>query len=119
MNADDEDIYYQEMYRIPKIENLEQCTKLKILSLRKNLLKKIEGLDECTELVELDLTEELSKGERIAEMQDLFTSDTVDAGQAAYRWFEARFTLSKIAVVAAILFLIAGVVVFVIRRLRT
>lgn len=76
-------------------------------------------LSQYDELVDLDLTEELSKGERIVEMRDLFTSDTVDAGQAAYRRFETRFTLAIIAVVVAVLLLISGVAVFVIRKLRT
>ena len=75
-------------------------------------------LSQYEELLDLDLAEEIAKGERIVEMRDLFTADTVDAGQAAYRWFEIRFTIGKIAVVAAILVLIAGVVVFVVKKFR-
>lgn len=35
-------------YRIPKIEGLTNCTNLKKLGLRKNLVKKIEGIENCT-----------------------------------------------------------------------
>ena len=75
-------------------------------------------LSQYGEWVELDLAEELSRGERIVQMRDLFTADTVDVGQAAYRRFETRFTMAKIAVVAAGLTLIAGMAVIVVKRLR-
>lgn len=38
-------IEYSMLFRIPKIENLEKCTKMTFLGLRKNLIKKLEGLD--------------------------------------------------------------------------
>jgi len=41
--------------RIGKIEGLENCAKLKILGLRKNIIKKIENISHLTELVELEL----------------------------------------------------------------
>ena len=53
--AEDTELEYSMTYRIAKIENLEHCTKLERLGLRKNLIKKIEGLDTCTSLVELEL----------------------------------------------------------------
>ena len=46
LNPEEEEIEYSMMFRIPKIENLEKCTKLKALFLRKNLITKIEGLDQ-------------------------------------------------------------------------
>ncbi len=55
VGPDETEAYYQEVYRIRKIENLEACTALQILSLRKNLVGKIEGLDACVNLEELDL----------------------------------------------------------------
>jgi len=75
-------------------------------------------LSQYDELVKLDLTEEISKGQCVVEMRDLFASDTVDAGQASYRWFELRFKLAIIAVIAAILLLIAGVALFVVKKFR-
>jgi hypothetical protein len=75
-------------------------------------------LSQYGEWVALDLAEELSKGERIVEMRDLFTADTVDAGQSAYRRFETRFTMAKIAVVAAVLILVTGITVVVVKSLR-
>jgi len=50
-----DEIEYCMIYRIPKIENLESATKLRVLGLRKNLIKKIEGLDQNKELEELEL----------------------------------------------------------------
>lgn len=76
-------------------------------------------LSQYDELVKLDLIEEISRGQRVVEMGDLFASDTVDAGQASYRWFELRFKLVIIAVIAAILVLIAGVAVFVVKKFRS
>ncbi len=75
-------------------------------------------LSQYDELVELDLDEEISKGQRVVEMRDLFTSNTVDAGQVSYRWFELRFKIAIIVVVAAILVLMAGVAVFIVKKLR-
>ena len=45
IDPEEEEIEYSMEFRIPKLENLEKCTKLKALFLRKNLIKKIEGLD--------------------------------------------------------------------------
>ena len=75
-------------------------------------------LSQYEEVVDLDLAEEISKGEHIVEMRNIFTSDTVDAGLAAYRRFETRFTFLKIAVVAAILILITGATIFMRKNLR-
>ena len=33
------------LFRIPKIEGLDECVNLRVLGLRKNLIKKLEGLD--------------------------------------------------------------------------
>ena len=52
---DEDDIEFSMSFRIPKIENLEKCTQLKHLGLRKNLIKKIEGLDNNILLEELEL----------------------------------------------------------------
>jgi hypothetical protein len=70
------------------------------------------------ERVELDVAGELAKGQRIVEMRELFSPDTVDAGEDAYRRFETRFTLVEVAAVVAVLGMAAGGVVLVIRGLR-
>jgi len=70
------------------------------------------------EAVELSLSEELAKGERVVEMRDLFTPDTLEAGQAAYRWFELRFKGAQLAAVGAILAVIGVGTVFVFKKLR-
>ena len=76
-------------------------------------------LSQYDELVELDLTEEILKGKRIVEMRDLFRADTVEAGQAAYRRFDMRFTAAKIAVILSIILLMTGIIVFGMRKVRT
>jgi hypothetical protein len=75
-------------------------------------------LSQYGEWVDLDLAEELSKGERMVEMRDLFTADTVDAAQSAYRQFGTRFSIVKIAIAAAVLILVTGITVVVVKRLR-
>ena len=55
VKPEDEELEYCMIYRIPKIENLEQCINLRTLGLRKNLIKKIEGLDNNKKLEELEL----------------------------------------------------------------
>jgi hypothetical protein len=54
VNPDDEEIEYIGE-RIRAIENLEKCTKLKKLLLRRNVIKKIENISHLTQLVELEL----------------------------------------------------------------
>ena len=73
-------------------------------------------MSQYDEVVELNLADELSKGERIVEMRDLFSADTVDAGEAAYRWFEIRFTLAKVVVIGVVLAIIGAPVIFLVRR---
>jgi hypothetical protein len=73
-------------------------------------------MSQYDEVVELNLADELSKGERIVEMRDLFSADTVDAGEAAYRWFEIRFTLAKVVVIGVVLAIIGAAVTFLVRR---
>ena len=55
IDADDEVVDFCMQYRIPKIEGLEECHKLKKLGLRKNLVQKIENIEHCTQLEELEL----------------------------------------------------------------
>ena len=54
VNPDDEEIEYIGE-RIRALENLEKCTKLKKLLLRRNVIKKIENISHLTQLVELEL----------------------------------------------------------------
>lgn len=55
IDPSDEVVDFCMQYRIPKIEGLTECTNLKRLGLRKNLVEKIEGIENCTQLVELEL----------------------------------------------------------------
>lgn len=63
-------------YRIPKIEGLTNCTNLKKLGLRKNLVKKIEGIENCTQLIELELYDnKISKIENLNHLSNLVILD--------------------------------------------
>lgn len=70
------------------------------------------------DVVALELVEEAAKGQRIVEMRDLFASDTVEAGEASYRWFEARFTMAKIAAIVTVLLRVGGVALLVVKKIK-
>jgi hypothetical protein len=72
-------------------------------------------MSQYQELVEIDMAEELSKGQRVVSMRDLFSEETVLAGDNEYRWFEFRLTLTKIAAIVIALGLIAGIVLIIIK----
>ncbi len=75
-------------------------------------------MSQYDEAVQLNMDEELSKGQRVVEMRSLFAPNTVEAGDSSYRRFELRFRAFQVAVVAAGLALIVGVVVIVVKKLR-
>ena len=76
VSPDDEELEYCMIFRIPKIENLECATKLRVLGLRKNLIKRIEGLDKNTELEELELYDNRIRHiENISHLQNLVFLD--------------------------------------------
>jgi hypothetical protein len=82
------------------------------------LQRSVVSAQSVRERVDLDLAAELAKGQRVVEMGKLFSSDTVDAGQAASGQFETSFALAKAAAAVAVLGLAAGSVVLVVLALR-
>ena len=75
VNPDDEEIQYIGE-RIRAIENLEKCTKLKRLLLRRNVIKKIENISHLTQLKELELYDnQLKKIEGLETLENLDTLD--------------------------------------------
>lgn len=71
INPKDEDISLIAQ-RIGAIKNLENCTKLRILSLRQNLIEKIEGIENLVLLEELELYDNrLKKIENIEKLVNL------------------------------------------------
>ena len=75
VNPDDEVIEYIGE-RIRALENLEKCTKLKKLLLRRNVIKKIENISHLTQLVELELYDNQLK--KIEGLETLVNLDTLD-----------------------------------------
>ena len=100
-----------------KLNNLTTYTLLSNVIDLKNGNIYIYYMSQYDQAVELNLVEELAKGERIVELRELFSAETVDAGDSAYQRFETRFTITKITAVVAALTLIGGACVLVIRKL--
>jgi hypothetical protein len=69
-------------------------------------------------MVELDMEDEFSKGERVVDMRDYFSPETVTAGDAAYQQFENRFKATQVSVVAVGVLLISGLIILVVRFVR-
>lgn len=70
------------------------------------------------EMVEIDMEEEFSKGERVVDMRDFFSPETVKAGDAAYQKFENRFKAAQIGVIVAGVLLLGGVIILVVRSVK-
>eukprot|EP01056_Protomagalhaensia_sp_Gyna25_P004880 Protomagalhaensia_sp_Gyna_25__4879@NODE_512_length_3236_cov_146_664060_g401_i0_p2_GENE_NODE_512_length_3236_cov_146_664060_g401_i0NODE_512_length_3236_cov_146_664060_g401_i0_p2_ORF_typecomplete_len338_score41_55LRR_9/PF14580_6/3_7e15LRR_9/PF14580_6/1_5e11LRR_9/PF14580_6/0_02LRR_9/PF14580_6/9_6e21LRR_4/PF12799_7/0_019LRR_4/PF12799_7/8_1e10LRR_4/PF12799_7/2_3e10LRR_4/PF12799_7/4_8e08LRR_4/PF12799_7/1_8e05LRR_4/PF12799_7/44LRR_4/PF12799_7/2_4e07LRR_4/PF12799_7/1_1e05LRR_4/PF12799_7/15LRR_8/PF13855_ len=69
------EIYYH-LARIPRIENLDNCSDLKVLSLVSNLIERIEKLEECSNLERLELYQNRIKViENIAHLRHLTDLD--------------------------------------------
>jgi hypothetical protein len=66
----------------------------------------------------IEMRKAFAKGERTVEMRTFFSPATAEAGDAAYRRFEVRFTLAKVGVIALGLALVAGCVFWVSRYVR-
>jgi hypothetical protein len=75
-------------------------------------------MSQYDEVAKLNMAEELSKGQRIVEMRDLFTPGIAENGDASYRRFEIRFKAAQVTVIAAILAMIAGAVVVVVKKFK-
>lgn len=75
-------------------------------------------MSQYDEVVKLNMAEELSKGQQIIEMRDLFTSGTVENGDASYQQFALRFRVAQFTAIAVMVVMVAGVVVTVIKKLR-
>ena len=78
-------------------------------------------MSQFDETAEIDLDQELSKGQRVVEMRELFSQETAQAGDAAYQRFAARFLLAKILIITVLFLLIIGVLYWGdrIRKLKT
>ncbi len=70
------------------------------------------------EMAEIDMHEEFSKGERVVDMRDFFSNETVKVGDAAYQRFENKFTATKIVAVAVGVLFLVGVFLLLVRLIR-
>jgi hypothetical protein len=70
-------------------------------------------MSQYQELIEINMAEELSNGQRVVNMRDMFSEETVLAGDKEYRWFEIKSTLFKIAVIVIGLAIIAGIILII------
>ena len=75
-------------------------------------------MSQFDEMVELDMEDEFSKGERVVDMREYFSHETVTAGDAAYQQFEIRFKVIQVSVVAVGVLLISGFTILVVRFVR-
>ena len=76
-------------------------------------------MSQFDEVVILNLENELVKGERIQDVREFFTTETVVTGDAAYHRFENRFTATKVAAVAFGLSFISGIAVLISKLIKT
>jgi hypothetical protein len=75
-------------------------------------------MSQFDEMAEIDMEDEFSKGERVVDMRDYFSPETVTAGDAAYQKFENRFKAAQVSVIAAGVLLISGLIILVVRFVR-
>lgn len=75
-------------------------------------------MSQFDEMAEIGMEEEFSKGERVVDMSDFFSPETVEAGDAAYQRFENRFTAAKVGAVAVGVLLLVGVSILIVRLVR-
>lgn len=75
-------------------------------------------MSQYDEVAVLNLADELARGERVQDMRDFFSPATVEAGDAAYRRFETRFTAAKLAVIVAGLGLVGGGIGLAVRKIK-
>ena len=65
-----------------------------------------------------EMTGALAKGERVLDMREFFSTETVEAGDAAYHQFDIRFTATKVAAVTLGLCIIAGCAVLITKIIK-
>ncbi|MBN1250212.1 MAG: hypothetical protein JXC32_21285 [Anaerolineae bacterium] len=82
----------------------------------KNQVIYLTYMSQFGEVVEIDIGEELSKGQRISQMAHLFRTATVEAGDADYGRFAARFHAAIAAVLALGVASLVGTTVMIVKR---
>jgi len=75
-------------------------------------------MSQFNETIHFDITVELGKGERIVEMRDLFSKETVEAGDTAYRHLNNRELRRQIGAFVALAGVLA-VLLLALKRIRT
>lgn len=75
-------------------------------------------MSQYNEMAVIDMEEEFSKGQRVVQMREFFSSETAAAGDAAYSRFELRFKAAVIGVITTAAGLIAVTVVVMVRKIK-
>jgi len=70
------------------------------------------------DVVEFNLTEELAKEERVIQISDLFSQETRDRALDELEAYNREPLIRSIIVIAAILFCVSGLIIFVYRKTR-
>ncbi|KYK32661.1 MAG: hypothetical protein AYK19_15285 [Theionarchaea archaeon DG-70-1] len=70
------------------------------------------------DVVEFNLTEELAKGERVIQISDLFSQETRDRALDELEAHTREHPIRSIIVIAAILFCVSSLVIFVYKKIR-
>lgn len=107
--------------QILKAVHLETLTTFTLyssaLDLRNNRVH-LFYMSQFDEMVEIDMAEEFSGGERVVDMRDYFSAETIETGDAAYRRFERKFRAYQIGVVAVGALMLGGAIALAARFVR-
>jgi penicillin V acylase-like amidase (Ntn superfamily) len=75
-------------------------------------------MSQYQEMIAIDIAEELAKGTRVVDMREMFSEETVLAGDKEYRWFEIRSTLPIISIFIIALTSITILVFNIIKKIK-
>jgi len=107
----------QEVLREVRLEDLVGYTMYSNVFDLANGTIALNYMGQFSETIHLDIVEELQKGSRIVEMQDLFSEDTVAAGAAAYRQLEIRTPLGKIGALV-VYCVVIGIILITVKKIK-
>jgi len=110
--------YAGEILKAVHLENLTSYTLYSNIIDLSNGIVYVYYMAQFDEVVNLNISEELSKNQRIVELRELFSQETREAGDDAYKRFDTRFKGVQAAVIAGLLILVGGGSILVVKKLR-
>ena len=81
-----------------------------------NMKMHLYYMSQYDEMAEIDILKELEQGQRIIDMRTLFSPGTVEAGDNAYKKFEAKMKIAIIAVFVVGGIIITGIIILIAKR---